>query len=96
MKRLLLFVSVLTLGLTSCSSDDDSSSSASIEGTWEWSKEGTIVNGHEVLYDYDHECANNKDYVQILSGGVVKEFWYDTDCTEDVWEANWSKKMGIL
>lgn len=96
MKKLLLFVSVLTLGLTSCSSDDDSSSSDSIEGTWEWSKEGTIVNGEEFLYDYDHFCDNKKDYVQILSGGVIKEVWYETDCTEDVWQANWSRNGNTL
>ena len=52
-KRILLFVSIVSLSLAfnSCSSDDDSGSSTSgtIVGEWEFLKEGTIVSGTEFL-----------------------------------------------
>lgn len=91
-KILLLFVSTLVLGLTSCSKDDDSSSdSSNIEGRWEYFQEGTIVGGTETLVSWDHECTTKKDYVELLSGGVMKDMVYWDDCIDDVVTGTWSK-----
>ena len=90
-KNLLLFVSTLVLGLTSCSKDDDSSSdSSNIEGRWEYFQEGTIVGGTETLVSWDHECTTKKDYVELLSGGVMKDMVYWDDCVDDVVTGTWS------
>lgn len=50
MKKItILFLSVLTLGLSvsSCSKDDDENTS--IVGKWELIKQGTIISGQEAL-----------------------------------------------
>ncbi|WP_339837586.1 hypothetical protein, partial [uncultured Flavobacterium sp.] len=51
-KQVVLLFLVATVTLVSCNKDDDKE--ASIEGKWEYSKEGTIVNGTESLSDYQH------------------------------------------
>lgn len=99
MKKItILFVSVLSLGLTltSCSKDDDSSSSssASVEGKWKYVKEGAIVSGQEILTDYVNEapeCGN--DYIEVLAGGVFKDMYYYNDgaCQSDLSTGTWSK-----
>lgn len=96
-KILLLFVSTLVLGLTSCSKDDDSSSdSSNIEGRWEYFQEGTIVGGTETLVSWDHECTTKKDYVELLSGGVMKDMVYWDDCIDDVVTGTWSRSGNNL
>ena len=96
MKKILLFVSFLAIGLTSCSKDDDSSSDggstpAAIEGKWAFYKEGAIVSGNEVLVDYAHECATKKDYVELVAGGTVNDVYYPSDCVADVTTGTWTK-----
>lgn len=90
-KILLLFVSTLVLGITSCSKDDDSSSNSSnLEGRWEYFQEGTIVGGTENLGSWDHECPTKKDYIELLGGGVMKDMVYWTDCEDDIVTGTWS------
>lgn len=96
-KILLLFVSTLVLGLTSCSKDDDSSSdSSNIEGRWEYFQEGTIVGGTETLVSWDHECTTKKDYIELLSGGVMKDMVYWDDCIDDVVTGTWLRSGNNL
>ena len=95
MKKILLFVSFLAIGLTSCSKDDDSSSDggstpAAIEGKWAFSKEGAIVGGNETLFDYAHECATKKDYVELVAGGVANDVYYPSDSVAETTTGTWS------
>ncbi len=82
MKKLaLLFVAVLTAGLTSCSKDDDKGQ-ASLEGKWELSKEGPSVNGVESLENYMHATGCAKDFSMISATGIADHSFEGTDCTE--------------
>ncbi len=75
---------MLTFGMISCSSDDDKGSeSATILGKWYISQNGYILNGTEILEDYDHECATKKDFVEFFNDGTVKDSYYDTACVVD-------------
>ncbi|MET0759750.1 MAG: lipocalin family protein [Flavobacterium sp.] len=79
-KFTLLFVSVLTIGLTisSCSKDDDDDD-GSLEGKWNFSKEGAVAGGQEILVDYSgNEAACTKDYITFNTGGTVTEVDYDS------------------
>ena len=96
MKKILLFVSFLAISLTSCSKDDDSSSDggstpAAIEGKWAFSKEGAIVGGNETLFDYAHECATKKDYVELVAGGVANDVYYPSDCVAETTTGTWTR-----
>ncbi|PDS21691.1 hypothetical protein B0A78_13970, partial [Flavobacterium columnare NBRC 100251 = ATCC 23463] len=73
LKNLFLVLSILLLGLSSCSKDDDSTpitSVASLEGKWQLTKEGGIINNQEVLTDYQHTSGCAKDYMEFLSGNI--------------------------
>ncbi|CAM3671093.1 hypothetical protein FSS13T_13340 [Flavobacterium saliperosum S13] len=85
MKKItILFASALVLGLSfaSCNKDDDSSSassSASLEGKWNFSKEDIIVDGNEVLVNYSgNESGCSKDYIMINTNGTISSVDYDS------------------
>lgn len=76
MKKILTLLTVLTFAVfTSCSSDDDNGENqAIIVGSWEYSQEGTVIDGEEVLEPYDHgapECGN--DFVEFQANGTAVE-----------------------
>ena len=82
MKKLaLLFVAVLAVGVTSCSKDDDAEQ-ASLVGTWEYSKDGTIIQGQEILNNYNHAAGCAKDYSVITATTIIDHDFYGSDCTE--------------
>ena len=82
MKKLaLLFVAVLAVGVTSCSKDDDAAA-ASLVRTWEYSKEGGIIQGQEVLTPYQHAAGCTKDFTVITATTIVDTDFYGTDCFE--------------
>jgi hypothetical protein len=104
MKRLsILFLSVMTLGLSisGCSNDDENN--ASIEGKWELAKVGTVVSGKELLIDiptFPNKCG--KDYLDFVKGGVLNDYSFSDsdseDCTKPVETAVWTvsaKKLNI-
>jgi hypothetical protein len=75
------FVAFIALFLfVSCSKDDNSSntSTSGLLGKWEYSQVGTIVNGQEILGPYEHESGCSKDYIEMLTSGVYKEYDYDS------------------
>lgn len=77
-----MLVAFVTLGLSSCSSDDDSSSdTASIVGKWEYLQEGEIVNGTETLHEYSHTTGCSKDYIEFKSNGTFDDVWYENTAT---------------
>ena len=102
-KRVLLFVSIVSLSLTfnSCSKDDDSSSSTSgtIVGEWEFLKEGTIVSGTEFLSPFEHTSGCTKNYIEFKSNGIAEDYYYEKpsgSCVEYVDEATWTKEGNAL
>ncbi|MEO7978133.1 lipocalin family protein [Flavobacterium sp.] len=85
--RNFLYVLALSFGLfaaTSCSSDDnDGETIVPIQGKYELSKTGGIVNGNEVLIDATENTSGcNKDYLELkLSNvAVVGDYTPGTDC----------------
>lgn len=110
MKKLLLFISVLTLWLTSCNNDDDSNPatpdtpdvSGNIEGRWEHVQQGTIVNGQEILTNYPHEQGCTKDFTDFLAGGILQDNDYyfnnatNTACALDVANGTWSRTGNMV
>ncbi|MCZ8196101.1 MAG: lipocalin family protein [Flavobacterium sp.] len=91
LKSLVLLFLVATVSLVSCNKDDDATpAAAALEGKWQYSKQGTIVNGQEVLVDYDHATGCTKDYIEFLSAGVFKEHsFFGTSCEEDIFTGTW-------
>ena len=79
-KKLVLLFLVASVALVSCNKDDDSGS-GSIEGKWQFSKEGFIENGIEELENYEHSPNCNKDNIEFVAGGVYKGTIYDVDGT---------------
>lgn len=88
-KQLVLVFLVATVTLTSCNNDDDSSS-ASLIGAWEFSQES---NQSGVLEDYEHTPDCTKDYIEFLSDGALKSYFYGSFgpvvCQEFIDEATW-------
>ena len=102
-KSFLLFVSIVSLSLTfnSCSNDDDNNSATSgtIVGEWEFLKEGTIVSGTEFLTAYEHTSGCNKDYIEFKSNGIAEDYSYEKpsgSCIEYVDAATWTKDGNAL
>lgn len=84
-KHFFLFVTLVGLSLISCNNDDENSST-SIVGKWEYFKEGFVVDGQEILEDYDHAVGCNKDTAQYNSNGTLQEVYYSNDgsgCVEE-------------
>ena len=83
MKKILLlavaFASFATV--TSCDKDDDQ---AALEGKWEFSKEGAVVSGQEILLDYTHEEGCAKDFVMINATTVTDHSFFGATCDEAV------------
>lgn len=100
MKKLsILFVSVLTLGLTvvSCNSDDDNE--GAIEGKWEASQYGIIVNGQEHLEPVISDGGCAKQIIELLSDGTFKDTYsnyYDGKCNPSIETGTWTKSGKTL
>ena len=81
MKKLAIVFVALAASLTSCSKDDDASG-AELQGKWEYTQEGSIINGQEVLTNYAHEESCPKDFVQINANTFIDHGFEGADCTE--------------
>ena len=93
-KLIILFVFVLVTGLnlTSCSSDNESTSSSSIVGKWNFSKYSTTFNGvTSPEMDYDgNESGCPKDFIEFKTGGVYNEGDYSgSTCVLDSFAGTW-------
>ncbi|CAM4265709.1 putative periplasmic lipoprotein [Flavobacterium terrigena] len=94
-KYLLLFVAALIF--VSCGSDDEPVvAEASIIGSWEYYKEGTIVGGTETLANYENSCSTKKDYVEFLQNGEYDDVYYDSNCDESIDYGDWTKSGNML
>ena len=90
----LVFLMVLLVG-SSCSKDEDSEAgngTASLEGKWQFSQDGELINNKEVLVNYVHETGCTKDYIEFLKSGVFKaHFFENPNCQEETDTASWIK-----
>ena len=91
----------LSMSLVSCSKDDNngSTTSASLVGKWEYSKEGSTVNGQEVLEAYTgNETGCSKDYIDVTATAVT-DVDYDstnTPCEMTTYTINYTKTGNTL
>jgi hypothetical protein len=73
--RSLLLALILSIGLftTSCSSDDNEGETLiPLEGKWDLSKTGTVINGTETLSDpIENQSGCNKDYLELKLDNTV-------------------------
>ena len=81
----ILFVVALSLGMfaTSCSSDDNEGETiVPIQGKYNLSQTGTIVNGQEVLVDAPQNASGcNRDYLELkLSNAAVIGDYDGSNC----------------
>lgn len=94
MKKLLLFVSIFTLGFTSCGTDDQPAS-APFEGKWEYFQVGEIVNGQEDLMPYDHTAGCTKDFIIITPTTVTDHSFYmegtPASCIEEIYSGTYTR-----
>jgi hypothetical protein len=93
-KKLFLILPVFIFGFLSCSKDDSTPVAEvySIEGKWQFTKEGTITNNQEVLTNYQHTSGCTKDYTEILAGNVIKDHYFDNpNCQETIDTGTWSR-----
>lgn len=100
MKRLsILFLSILTIGLSisSCSKDDDNE--ASLEGKWVLTQEGAVFNGKEILQPVENEGGCDSETYQYLNNGTVintySEF-LNSKCNNETENGTWSRNGNKL
>ena len=96
MKKITLLL--IAFCIFGCSKKDVSEEipTTSIEGKWQFYKEGGIVSGQEVLTDYQHSAGCTKDFTEILAGGVLKDHYFNSSCTESIDTGNWVKNNTTL
>lgn len=95
-KIIVLFVSIITIGLTSVSCNKDDDNNVSIEGKWVLSKEGET---ESTLTDYEHTLGCDKDYMVIAAGGQIIFYSYDNEsgtCSENIETGTWIKNGNIV
>lgn len=99
MKKIKFFLFALALSgaaFTSCSDDDNDSTSASLEGKWYFEQEGISTNGQDVLSPWDNTEGCSKDYIELLDAGVYKEKFFYAGCTTEENTATWSRNGNTL
>lgn len=95
-KNIVLFVSIITIGLNSVSCNKDDDNNVSIEGKWVLSEEGET---ESTLTDYEHTLGCEKDYMVIASGGQIIFYSYDNEsgtCSENIETGTWIKNGNIV
>lgn len=99
-KQLVLLFLVASVTLVSCNKNDDNEEEvpvATIEGKWEYTQE---TNDAGQLVAYEHTAGCNKDYVEIIAGGTIKDvsFYKNStgNCVEDSFTANWSRNGNVI
>lgn len=100
-KTLLLFFSVLVLGisLSSCTNDSGPVDMSFIEGKWLFNKSTATSSGFTIPYStsyFKNEDGCDKDYIEFLSGGVVKNGDYADSCVFTLKEGTWSESENSL
>ena len=93
-KMILLAVAfVCFASVTSCSKDDDGTS---LEGKWEYSKEGTATNGQEILVDYVPESGCAKNYAMITASTIMDHTFSGGTCQEAISNQSYTRNGNTL
>lgn len=100
-KTLLLIISVLVLGisLSSCTNDSGPVDMSLIKGKWLFNKSTATSSGFTIPYAtsyFKNEDACNKDYIEILSDGIVKNGDYSDSCAFTEKSGTWSQSENNL
>ena len=100
LKFLTVLFCLTSLFLSSCSKDNDGGS-GSIKGKWEYFKEGYEEKNIEILTDYQNDCSDKKDFIEFLSGSVVKTHIFRNPmqasaCQEAITTGRWSRNGDML
>lgn len=94
MKRIILltvaFISFATI--MSCSKDDE----ASLQGKWEYSKQGTVTSGVETLVDYVPVSGCSKNYSMISASTIMDHAFSGTACTESISDLPYTRNGNTL
>ncbi|WP_333601372.1 lipocalin family protein [Flavobacterium sp.] len=82
MKTKLIFAVLFSAFLfNSCSNSSSSDDSPSIIGTWKYSREGSVVNGEEVLTPYTgNQDGCDKDKSEFKADGTIIDTYYTSTC----------------
>ena len=99
LKNLAVVLSIAFIGLSSCSkdSDSDSATGGALEGKWQFTKEGVVVNNQEVLDNYAHTSGCTKDYTEILAGNIIRDHYFDNpNCQETIDVGTWTRSNNNL
>ena len=97
-KLSVLFVAALALGMSfaSCNKDDDNASAA-IEGKWYFSKFAYTIGTTAIPEtDYPNACSSKKDFIELKTGAVSIEGFYNSGCVLDQSTSTWSKSGNTL
>ena len=100
MKKLsILFLTIITLGLSvsSCSNDDENN--ASIEGKWELTQEGAILNGREILQAVTNEGGCSNEIYEYMKDGSFTNTYSElsnSKCTTFTDKGTWTKNGNTL
>lgn len=93
-KIIVLLVAMVSFSaLTSCSKDDDG---PSLQGKWEYFKEGDAIDGVETLYNYNHETGCTKDYSMISATTIMDHNFSGTACAEEIISSPYTRNGNII
>jgi hypothetical protein len=101
-KTIILFLLALTLGtvFTSCAKDDSGPVDMNyIEGKWNFNKSTATSSGFTIPYSTDYfknEDACNKDYIELVAGGVAKYGNYSLNCVFEGKNGTWTQNGNTI
>lgn len=92
-KILLLAIAIVSFSaITSCGGDDE----PSLQGKWEYFKEGAASDGQEILVDYEHQTGCSKDFIMISASSVADHTFFGSACEEDVFTAPYTRNGNTI
>lgn len=101
-KTTILFVLVLILGtgFSSCTKDDSGPVDMSlIAGKWNFNRSTASSSGFTIPYSTEYiknEEGCNKDYIEIISGGIIKFGDYTTACVFEEKVGTWTQSGNTI
>lgn len=102
-KVILVFVSILILGsvFTSCTKEGGNGpvDMSLIKGKWNFNKSTATSSGFTIPYTtpyFKNEDGCNKDYVEVLSGGIVKYGDYSLNCVFLGKDGTWTQSENTV
>lgn len=103
MKKItILFVLTIILGTVfiSCTKDDSGPVDMNfIEGKWNFNKSTATSSGFTIPYSTDYfknEEGCNKDYIELITGGVAKYGNYSLNCVFEGKDGTWTQSGNTI